>query len=62
MRPNQRKAILMLFDVLNRDLPAFNRMAVFAFGSQLPAMNISMAIGAAVADIGKNQLGMALSA
>lgn len=62
VRADQGKAILMLLDVLDGDLPALHRVTLLAIGSQLPAMDVSMAIGAALADVRKNKLGMALRA
>src|SRR5215467_4749749 len=37
-------------------------MALFALGAHLPAMDISVAVSAGVADVGKNHLGVALGA
>ena len=62
VRTDQGKAVLMLFDVPNRDLPPLDTVAVFAVGSKLPSMNIGMAIGAAMAHFGKNKARMTLRA
>lgn len=62
VRADQGEPVLVLLDVLNGDLPAFDRVALFAFGAQLPAMNISVAVSAGVADIGEDHFGVALSA
>ncbi len=62
MRADQREAIQMLIDLLNGDVPALDRMALFAVGSHLPLMNIGVTVGALRAHIRENQLGMALSA
>ena len=62
MRTDQGEAILMLFDVPNRDLPPLDRVAVFALRSQLPAMDVGVAIGAAVAHLGKNKVRVTLRA
>jgi hypothetical protein len=62
VRTDQGEAILMLFDVPNRDFPPLDCVAVFALGSQLPSVNIGVAIGAAVAHIGKNKVRMTLRA
>lgn len=62
VRSDQGKAILVLLDVLDGYLPAFDGVALFAFGAQLPAMDVSMAVSAGVADIGKDHFGVALGA
>ena len=62
VRTDQGEAILMLFDVPNRDLPPLDCVAVFALRSQLPAMDVGVAIGAAVAHFGKNKVRMTLRA
>ena len=62
MRAYQRKAIQMLVDLLNRDVPAFYRMALFAIGSHLPLVNVGVAVGALRTDIRENHFGVALRA
>ena len=62
MRPNQGKSVLMLLDIFNRDLPAFNGVTFFAFRPHLSAMDIGVAVGARVPDIGEHQLRMTLRA
>ena len=44
VRPEKRETILVLLDVVDRDLPAFDRMTVLALCSQLSAMNIGVAV------------------
>lgn len=62
MCPDERKTILVLLDILDRYLPALHGMALIAIGSHLPTMNISVALGALVSYIGKNELAVALRA
>ena len=51
VRPHQWKAVLMILDLAIRDLPSLYRMAVFAIGTELPHMDIGMAVGAMRADV-----------
>ena len=59
---DQRKTILVLLDVLDGNLPALDRVAIRAVGSQLPAMDVGMAIGAGMAYVSKHHLGVTLRA
>ena len=51
VRSGKRKAIVMLLDLLHADLPSLNRVALLAVRSQLPPVNIGVAILAALPDI-----------
>ncbi len=62
MGPNQRKAVLVLLYVLDRNLPAFHRVASFALRSHLSAMDVGMAVRAFLPDIGKYKFYVALCA
>ncbi len=62
MRSRQREAIVMLLDLLYRDFPSQHRVALFAIGAQLPAMNVRMAVLAALPHIGKHRLDVTLRA
>jgi hypothetical protein len=62
MRPYQRKPILVIADLLQRDLPTLDRMAAFAVRSELAAVNIRVAVGASGTDILENQTDMAFCA
>jgi hypothetical protein len=62
VRTYQRKAILMIADLLERDLPPLNRMAILAIGAKLPAMNVSVAIGTVLAHVLEDQARMAFRA
>jgi hypothetical protein len=44
---------------LDRHLPAENRVTLGAVFAELSAVNVSVAIGAVLANVGKNRLGMA---
>jgi len=59
MRSDQRKAVLVVFNRIQRDIPSFYRVAVFAACAKLTAMNIRMAIGALFADVLKDKAGVA---
>lgn len=62
MRSNQREAVLVVANRIQRNVPALNGVAAFTIGAKLPAMNIGVAIGAFGADILEDHAGMALGA
>ncbi len=62
VRSDEREPVLMLVDLLHRNLPSLNRVALIAGGSKLPFVDIGMAVRAFLTYIGKNWLGMALGA
>ena len=62
VRSGQGKAVVVLLDLLNRHLPPPDRVAGLAIGSQLPLVNISMAVLAALSNVAEHRLDVALSA
>jgi hypothetical protein len=44
VRAYQREAIHVLVDLLDRNVPAFHRMALFAVGSHLGFVNVCVAL------------------
>ncbi len=50
----------MVLNVLNRDVPSFDRVTLFAASPHLPAVHISVAVGAFVSNIGEDWLGVTL--
>jgi hypothetical protein len=62
VRAQQREAVLVLLNLLHRDLPSLDGVALFAVRAELPLVNISMAIGALVAHVGEHRFGVALGA
>ena len=62
VRSGQRKAIVMLLDLLNRDLPSPHGVTLLAIRAQLALVNIRMAILAALADIAEHRLHVTLNA
>lgn len=62
MRTHQGKAILVLVDLLHRDLPSLYCMALVAGCAELALVNIGMAVGALLAHIGEHRPGVALGA
>lgn len=62
MRTHKGEAILVIANLLERDLPTLDRVAAFAVGAELAAMYIGMAISAMRAHILENQTGVALGA
>lgn len=62
MGSNQRKKILMIADLLAGSEPALHDMALGAVGAEFPQMNIGMAIGAVLSDVGEDGAGVALRA
>src|SRR5260370_1489141 len=59
---DEREPVLVLLDVLDGNLPALDRMAFLAVGSELSAVDIGVAVSARVANVRKHQFGVALSA
>ena len=59
VRAEQRKPIEVLLDRLDRNLPAKNCVALGAVGTELRAVNVSVAIGAVLANASENRLGVA---
>ena len=62
VRPGQREPVIVLLDLLNRNLPAAHRVALLAIRSQLPLMNISVAVLTSLSDVGEHGLHVALNA
>ena len=62
VRSRQREAIIVLLDLLHRDLPSPNRVALFAVRTQLPLMNVGVAILAALSHIREDWFHVALYA
>lgn len=62
MRAHQRETVLVLVDLLDRNLPSLHCMALIAGGAELPLVDIRVAVRAFLTYIGKNWLGMALGA
>jgi len=62
MRAHQRETILMIANLLERCLPTPHRVTALAVGSELPAMNVGVAIGAARAYVLERQAKVALGA
>ena len=46
MRTDQRETVDVLIDLLNRDIPAFHRVALLAVSSHLPLVNVGVTIRA----------------
>jgi hypothetical protein len=62
VRAQQGEAVLVLLDLLRRDLPALHRVAMVALRSHLAPMDVGMAVRAFVAHVGEHQAGVALGA
>lgn len=62
MRAHERKAVLVVVHGTCGYTPAANRVALLAVAAHLTAVNIRVAIGAALTHIRKNQLDMTLCA
>jgi len=58
----QRHAIVVIFDLLDLHLPAFDRMALFTIRAELPFVNVGVAIGTTGPRVGKYRLDMAFGA
>ena len=59
---NEWKAVVVLLDGLQSDVPALHRMTVLAVRSHLPAMNIGMTVRTASACVGEHRFSVALGA
>lgn len=62
MRPSQQEPIIVLLDLLHRNLPSANGMTRFTIGSELPPVDVGMAVLAALSDIAEDRLHMATCA
>ncbi len=62
MRPNQREAVLMLIDVVDRDLPSDVAMAEIALGGILSAVDIRVAVLTLIADFREHEVTVAILA
>ena len=62
MRADEREAVQVLINLLHRNVPPPDRMALLAIGAHLPLVNVGVAICALRPDIGEDRLGMALRA
>jgi len=62
MRPDQREAVLMLIDVVDRHLPSGVAMAEIALGAILSAMDIRVAVLTLIADFGEHEVAVAILA
>ena len=62
VRPSQRKAVVVLLNLLNGNLPSPDRVALLTVRSELPLMNIGMAVLASLTDIAEYRLDVTLRA
>ena len=62
MRAGERETIIVLLDLLCRNLPSPHSVALLAISSQLAAVDVRMAILATLTDVGKYGLHVALRA
>ncbi len=62
MRSGEREAVIVLLNLLHRDLPSADSVTLFAVGSQLPPVNIGVAVLAALPHVGEDRLHVALNA
>jgi len=62
MRTHQGKAVLVLINLLHRDLPSLDGVALFTGRAKLAFVDIGVAVGALLAHVGEHRLGVALGA
>jgi hypothetical protein len=62
VRAGEGEAVIVLLDLLNRNLPSPDRVAGLAIGSELPLVNIGMAVLATLSNVAKHRFYVALSA
>ena len=58
----ERKPVHVLVDLLDRNVPTFHRVALFAVRAHLRLVNVRMALAALCSDIREHRLGVALRA
>ena len=61
MGPSQRKPVVVLLNLLDRDLPSSNGVALLAVGAELPFVNIRVAILTTLPNVAEDCLDMTLS-
>lgn len=61
MATHQGKAVGVIFGPLGDDVPPFYRVALFAVGSHLAAMDVGVAVRAVRSCVREDRLGVALS-
>ena len=62
MRPRQRKAVVVLLNLLDRNLPSPDGVTLLAIGSQLPLVNVGVTVLASLSDIAEYRLDVTLDA
>lgn len=62
VRARQREAVVVLLDLLDRNLPPADRVALLAIRSQLPSVNVRVTILASLSDFGEYRLDVTLRA
>lgn len=62
MCPHQRKAVLVLVDLLHRDMPTLHAMTLFAGSAKLALVDVGMAIRTFLAHVGEHRPSVALDA
>jgi len=60
MCTDQGKPVLVLIDIVNRNLPPIRVVAQFAFGPILAPMEVSVAILALIRSVGEVQIGVTI--
>lgn len=62
VRANKREAVQVLIDLLHRNVPSLDGMALLAIRAHLALVNVGVAIGALFTNVRKDRLGVALNA
>ena len=62
MSTGEREAVHVHVDLRDRNVPAADCVTVFASARHFSAVNVRMAVGALIADVGEHHLGMAVYA
>lgn len=55
VRSSQREAVVMLLNVLNRDLPSTDGVALLTVRSQLALVNVGVTVLATLSNVGENR-------
>lgn len=62
VRSDEREAVLVLLNLLNGNLPSGHGVTLFTIWAEFAAMNIGVAVGAILANVGEHRLNVALRA
>lgn len=62
VRAEEREPVLVIVDLLDRDIPSVDGVALLATGAKLPLMDVGMTVGALIPNVGENGFHVTLRA